>query len=73
MPKIIRKQATYITIFKPKNVEEWYSISRELLNLNQVDGLKLYNYVYDQNYNHLDLDTVQNLVFKNFNQLILKE
>ena len=24
-PKILRKQITYIKIFKPKNVEEWYS------------------------------------------------
>jgi hypothetical protein len=72
-PKILRKQITYITIFKPKNVEEWYSISHELLNLNKDDGLKLYNYIYDANYNHLDIDTVQNIVYKNFNQLILKE
>ena len=60
-------------MFKPKNVEEWYFISRELFNLNQVDGLKFYNYVYDQNYNHLDLDTVVNKTYKNFNELILKE
>ena len=72
-PKILRKQITYITIFKPKNVEEWYSISHELLNLNKDDGLKLYNYIYGANYNHLDIDTVQNIVYKNFNQLILKE
>lgn len=73
MAKIIRKQATYITIFKPKNIEEWQSIAHELLNLNKDDGLKLYNYVFDADYNHLDIDTVQNLVYKNFNQLVLKE
>ena len=71
-PKILRKQLTYITIFKPKNIEEWFSISNELLNLNKDDGLKLYNYVFDENYNHLDLDTVQNLIYKNFNILELK-
>ena len=71
-PKILRKQLTYITIFKPKNIEEWFSISNELLNLNKDDGLKLYNYVFDENYNHLDLDTVQNLIYTNFNILELK-
>ena len=73
MPKIIRKQVTYITIFKPKNVAEFDSIARELLNLNKDDALILYNYIYDQDYSHLDLDTVQNKVYKNFNELILKE
>ena len=73
MPKIIRKQVTYITIFKPKNVAEFDSIARELLNLNKDDALKLYNYIYDQDYSHLDLDTVQNKIYKNFNELILKE
>jgi len=72
-PKILRKQLTYITIFKPKNIEEWFSISNELLNLNKDDGLKLYNYVFDANYNHLDLDTVENLIYKNYNILELKE
>ena len=72
-PKILRKQITYITIFKPKNIAEFDSIAHELLNLNKEDGLKLYNYIYDENYSHLDLDTVQNKVYKNFNELILKE
>ena len=72
-PKILRKQITYITIFKPKNVAEFESIAHELLNLNKDDGLKLYNYVFDENYNHLDLDTVQNLTFKNFNLLQIEE
>ena len=73
MPKIIRKQVTYITIFKPKNVAEFDSIAHELLNLNKDDALKLHNYIYDKDYNHLDLDTVQNKTYKNFNELILKE
>ena len=68
-PKILRKQITNITIFKPKNVEEWNSISKELLNMNKEDALTLYNYVYDEPYTHLDLDTVDNKVYKNFNLL----
>jgi hypothetical protein len=70
-PKILRKQITNITIFKPKNVEEWNSISKELLNMNKEDALTLYNYVYDEPYTHLDLDTVDNKVYKNFNLLNL--
>ena len=73
MPKIFRKQITYITIFKSKNIAEFESIAHELLNLNKDDGLKLYNYIYNGDYAHLDIDTVQNLIYKNFNQLILTE
>jgi len=71
-PKIIRKQITNITIFKPKNVEEWNSISKELLNMNKEDALILYNYVYSEPYAHLDLDTVDNKMYKNFNLLEIK-
>ena len=72
-PKILRKQITNITIFKPKNVEEWNSISKELLNMNKEDALVLYNYVYSEPYTHLDLDTVDNKVYKNFNLLDIKQ
>jgi hypothetical protein len=72
-PKILRKQLTNVTIFKPKNVEEWISISKELMNLNKDDALTLYNYVFDENYNHLDLNTVVNKYYKNFNLLEFKK
>lgn len=68
-PKIIRKQLTYITIFKPKNIEEWDGIAKELLNLNKDDGLKLHDYVFDEPYTHLDIDTTNNKIYKNFNLL----
>ena len=71
-PKILRKQITYITLFKSKNIEEFYSIAKELLNMKQDDALKLYNYVYDAPYTHLDVDTVSNIYYKNFNKLILE-
>jgi hypothetical protein len=71
-PKILRKQITYITIFKPKNIEEWYSLSKELFNMNQDDALKLYDYIFDRPYTHLDVDTVSNIYYKNFNKLILE-
>ena len=56
-------------MFKPKNVEEFYSIAKELFNMNQNDALKLYDYVFNANYNHLDVDTVTNTYYKNFNLL----
>lgn len=70
-PKILRKQLTYISIFKPKNIEEWYSIAKELLNLKKDDALQLYDYVFDELYNHLDIDTVTNTYYKNFNKLVI--
>jgi hypothetical protein len=69
MPKILRKQVTYITIFKPRNTEEFILLSHELLNMSKVDSLTLFNYVFDENYNHLDVDTVSNVYYKNFNKL----
>jgi uncharacterized protein involved in tolerance to divalent cations len=68
-PKILRKQITNITIFKPKNAEEWASISKEILHLNKDDGAKVYDYIFDAPYNHLDIDTVSDKIYKNFNLL----
>ena len=39
--------------------------------MNKDDGLELYDYVYSEPYAHLDLDTVSNKVYKNFNELII--
>jgi hypothetical protein len=62
---------TYCTIFKPKNIEEWNSIAKELFNMNKDDALVLYNYVFDAPYNHIDVDLVENKYYKNFNLLKL--
>ena len=51
---------------------EWQSIAHEILSLNKDDGLLLYNYVFNADYSHLDIDTVQNKIYKNFNELVLK-
>ena len=72
MPKMLRKQITFTSIFKPKSIAEWNSISSELLHLTKDDALILYNFVYDKPYTHLDLDTVTNTLYKNFNLLELK-
>lgn len=68
-PKLLRKQITNITIFKPKNAEEWESIAKELLHFKKDDALLVYEYIFDKPYNHLDLDTTNGKVYKNFNLL----
>ena len=72
MPKILRKQITYITIFKPKNIEEWNSIADEVLAVKKDDALIIYDYVFDKQYNHLDIDTTNNKLYRNFDLLKLK-
>lgn len=68
-PKILRKQITNITIFKPKNSEEWESIAKELLHLKKDDASIIYDYVFDKPYQHLDIDTINDKLYKNFNLL----
>jgi hypothetical protein len=68
-PKILRKQLTNVSIFKPKNVEEWNSLAKELLSMKPIDAKKLYDYVFDAPYTHLDIDTTSNQFYKNFNLL----
>ena len=41
--------------------------------MNKEDTLNLYNYVYDQPYTHLDIDTLNNKLYKNFNLLEISE
>ena len=71
-PKILRKQLTYISIFKPKNYYEFESLSTELMNMNKDNALKLFNYVFDEPYQHLDICTVTNKYYKSFNPLELE-
>jgi GTPase SAR1 family protein len=68
-PKSLRKQITNITMFKSKNIEESNTIFNELLNMNKDDALRLYNYVFSEPYAHLDIDTVDNKIYKNFHTL----
>jgi hypothetical protein len=69
MPKILRKQFTYVTMFKTNNAEEYSAIVKEVLHMNSDDSLILYDYVYDRPYAHLDVDLKEDLLYKNFNLL----
>lgn len=69
MPKILRKQITYCTIFRPRNSEEWETLRKEILQLNEADAKKLFDYCFNQPYQHLDVDAFENRFYKNFNPL----
>ena len=34
-----------------------------------VDAKKLYDYVFEKEYSHLDIDTIENKLYRNFNLL----
>ena len=68
-PKVLRKQITNATIFKPNNNEEWESINHELLQMTRPNLLQLYDYCFNKLYTHLDIDTKENKFYKNFNLL----
>lgn len=70
-PKALRRQITNLILFKTKSIDEFSSAAKELFNMNGDDALTLHNYVFDENYNHLDVDTVLNVYYKNFNKLEL--
>lgn len=68
-PKILRRQITYATIFKPRNSEEWQIINDELLQMKDIDGKKIFDYVFNEPYTHLDIDCFESKLYKNFNLL----
>jgi hypothetical protein len=40
--------------------------------MNDQDTIELMAFVFEKEYNHLDMDTNTNILRKNFNQLIIK-
>jgi hypothetical protein len=71
-PLVLRKLLTNVSLFKPKNKIELDSVRRELINLNEQDTQELMNYVFSEEYSHLDIDTNTNILRKNFNLLKIK-
>lgn len=72
-PKMLRKQTTYATIFKPKNKEEWNTVNQELLQMKEDDAKKIYDYVFGKEYSHLDIDTIENKLYRNYNPLVITD
>jgi ABC-type dipeptide/oligopeptide/nickel transport system ATPase component len=71
-PLVLRKLLTNISLFKPKNKIELESVRKELINFNEQDTTELMNYIFSEEYNHLDIDTITNILRKNFNKLLIK-
>lgn len=70
-PKQLRKLLFNITIFKPQNKEEWESICKEMINMKKDDALVLSDFVFNEEYNHLDINLKTNKLYKNFNELVI--
>jgi len=73
IPLILRKQVTYATIFKPRSGEEYESIRKELLQMKQEDAEKIFDYCFNEPYQHLDVDAFEGKLYKNFNLLKIKK
>jgi hypothetical protein len=69
-PKQLRKLLFNITIFKPQNKEEFESICKEVINFKKDDALLLSDFVFNEEYNHLDIDLKTNKLYKNFHELV---
>ena len=70
---VLQLQQLLLEKSESKNKKEWEAFSNEMLNMNKDDSLILYKYVYDEPYTHLDLDTLNNKIYKNFNLLEISE
>ena len=68
-PLQLRRQITNVSIFKPKNVDEWETVAREMLMIKKDYWTDLHNYIFDEPYTHLDIDTKTGELYKNFNLL----
>ena len=58
-------------MFKPRNSAETSVTADELLQMNKEDAKKIMEYVFDAPYTHLDIDTVEGKLYKNFNPLTI--
>jgi hypothetical protein len=73
-PKILRKQLSWVSIFSGvRNKDEWLMITKELLKMPEIDAKKLYDYVFDKPYQHMDIDCFEDKFYKNGNILELIE
>lgn len=71
-PLILRKQITFLTIFKPKSLQEWNNICQEMFAIDKNKTQAIYDYVFNEPYTHIDYDIRNGKLYKNFNELIIK-
>lgn len=72
-PLILRRQLTYLTMFKPQNWKEFELMASEQLSYNREDCLTLYRHCFSEKFSHMDLDKVEGFLYKNFNRLLIRE
>jgi hypothetical protein len=68
-PLVLRKMLTNVTVFQFRNNKEMQLLTEELLHIPKTKVIQLFEYVFDAEYNHLDIDIVGNHFYKNFNLL----
>ena len=68
IPAELRRILTHVSLFRP-NPEEWGLIMSEVLLKKKDVCDQIYNYVFDKMYNHLDVNTKDGTIRKNFNLL----
>ena len=70
-PLVLRKMLTNVTVFQFRNNKEMQLLTEELLHIPKHKVTQLFEYVFDAEYNHLDIDIVGNHFYKNFNLLTI--
>jgi hypothetical protein len=69
-PKILRKQLTWVSIFSGvRNKEEWGTLVKELIKKTDIEAKQIYDYIFDQPYQHMDIDCFEEKIYKNGNLL----
>jgi len=72
MPLSIRKNISHCVCFKPRNRKELEALFSELVFLDKKDQLKLFQHIFDVQYNFMFVNTALNKFYKNFNELALE-
>ena len=72
IPLQIRKNLSHLVVFKPRNKLEMELIGSEIICLNKNDQLQLSNHVFDTPYNFMLINTANNKIYKNFNELVIE-
>ena len=69
LDKQLRKMLSHVSMFKPLNVQEWYSFADEMLSMKRDDALTLNEYVFTEPHVHLDCDVLEGKYYRNFHEL----
>jgi len=73
LPKSLRSMIDCFVIFKPKSIIELASFADDVFALPRNDLKKLFDHVFDERYNFLFYNQRDNIYYKNFTRLSLKD